>query len=128
MKENKEKKQFLQHCIIDSMREKKALDITTLDLRALKNAVTDMFIICHGTSGTHIESIAKFIIENVSKTANEKPLVKEGFENREWILLDYFDFVIHVFIKEKRDFFALEKLWGDSIIKTYDNNLSKDNN
>lgn len=104
--------------IIDGIKEKKGNNIVKIDLRTLKNTVCDYFIICHGDSSIQVEAIADSIQEQVFKKIKEKPWHKEGFENSEWILLDYSNIVVHIFQKEKRNFYAIEDLWGDAKIKT----------
>ena len=99
------------------MLEKKAQDITVLDLREVKNAIADYFVICSGTSDTQVDSISKSIEEEVFKDSGQSPWHTEGQQNREWILLDYLDVVCHVFQKEIRDFYDLEGFWGDDKIQ-----------
>jgi ribosome-associated protein len=102
--------------IVKGMLEKKAADILVMDLRKVKNAVADFFIICSGGSDKQLDAIADSIDEEVYKATKENPWHVEGKNNKEWMLLDYFDVVAHIFRKDKRDFFALEKLWGDAEI------------
>jgi ribosome-associated protein len=118
MKVKKDNKDFvkLKDCIINAMFDKKAEDVVSIDLRKFTNRMADVFIICHCQSTTHAESIANFVEEMAIKKLREKPFHKEGFENKEWILLDYFDIVVHVFIEEKRGFYSIEELWGDGEI------------
>ena len=106
--------------IVRGMQEKKAFDIITLDLREIKGAVADFFIICSGNSDTQIDAIADSVEEEVKKAAGQMPWHREGKQNREWILLDYVDAVAHIFKKDTRAFFALEDLWGDALIKQYE--------
>lgn len=107
----------LRDAIIKGMQEKKAKDIVWIDLRNLKNSVADFFVICHADSRTHIESIARSIEEFVYKKLGEEPLHSEGQTNAEWILLDYFTVVAHVFLQDKREFYGLERLWADADIQ-----------
>lgn len=100
--------------IVKGMQEKKAIDIMVMDLRKVKNAVADFFVICSGGSDKQLDAIADSVDEEVFKTVKENPWHVEGKNNKEWMLLDYFDVVAHIFKKEKREFFALEKLWGDA--------------
>lgn len=100
--------------IVKGMVEKKASDILVMDLRKVKNAVADFFVICSGGSDKQLDAITQSIDEEVFKALKENPWHVEGKNNKEWMLLDYFDVVAHVFRKDKRDFFALEKLWGDA--------------
>src|ERR1700712_1445455 len=98
------------------MKEKKAADITIINLKSIKNAVADYFILCTGNSDTQVDAISDAIEEVVSKALDQNPWHKEGHQNKEWILIDYIDVVAHVFKKDKRNFFALEDLWGDAKI------------
>ncbi len=113
-KENHEEK--LTQLIVKGMQEKKAVDIVILDMRQVKNAVADFFVICSGNSDKQIGAIADSIDEEVYKALQENPWHVEGKDNKEWMLLDYITVVAHVFRKDKREFFALEKLWGDADI------------
>lgn len=106
----------LKTVIIDAIRDKKGSNIVSIDLRKLNNPIADLFIICHGTSDKQVEAIAENIEKEVFLKQKEKPFVKEGYTNKEWILLDYFDIIVHVFQAEKREFFDLESLWGDGVI------------
>jgi len=104
----------LSQVVAQGMQEKKASDIVILDLRKVKNAVTDFFVICSGNSDTQVDAITDSVEQEVYKQMGQDPWHKEGKENREWILLDYVDVVAHVFKKDRRQFFALEDLWGDA--------------
>ena len=92
--------------------ERKANDIVILDLKGL-SAVTDYFVICSGTSDTHAEGIAN-IIEEKLEEQNIKLWHREGGKNSTWILLDYIDAIVHIFTQEAREFYGLERLWGDA--------------
>ena len=102
--------------IVKGMQEKKAADILVMDLRKVKNAVADFFIVCSGNSEKQIDAIADSIDEEVFKALKENPWHVEGKNNKEWMLLDYIDVVAHVFRKDRREFYALERLWGDADI------------
>lgn len=106
----------LSNIVVKGMEEKKAEDIIVMDLRQVKGAVSDFFVICSGNSNTHIQSIAESIEVETKKDSKETPWQKEGFTNREWVLIDYVNVVAHIFDKEKRNHYALEDLWGDAII------------
>jgi ribosome-associated protein len=107
----------LSDLIVQSMLEKKAKDIVVLDLRKVKNAITDYFIICSGTSDTQIDAIAGFVEHELEEKYNERAWHREGKQVREWVLIDYVDVVAHVFRKDRRDFYDLENLWGDAVVK-----------
>ena len=104
----------LKEAILSGMLDKKAVDIVVMDLKEIKNTLSDYFIICTGTSDTHVDSISEAVLEEVYVKLNQNPRRKEGKKNREWILLDYLDIIVHVFKKDKREFYSLEQLWGDA--------------
>jgi ribosome-associated protein len=106
----------LSKAIVKGMQEKKASEIVVMDLREVKNAVADFFVICSGNSDKQLEAIADSVDEEVFKALKEKPWHIEGKNNKEWMILDYIDVVSHIFKKDKRQFYALEKLWGDAEI------------
>lgn len=110
----KKEKTELPNTIVNAIEELKGENIVCLDLRKLKNAVTDFFIICSGNSNTQVDAIANHIYNEVSKKIKQKPWHSEGYQNAEWILLDYIDTVVHIFQKEIRDFYNLESLWADA--------------
>lgn len=88
-KVKKDETEDLRDLIVEGMQEKKAKEIVCIDLRNIKNAVTDFFVICHADSKAHIDAIAKSVEEFVYKSNNEEPFHREGKNNSEWILLDY---------------------------------------
>lgn len=106
--------EILCQAIVKGMQEKKADDILILDLRKISNAAADFFVICSGNSDKQLEAIADSVSEEVYKAFNEDPRHIEGMQNKEWVLMDYFDVVVHIFRKDRRTYFALEKLWGDA--------------
>ena len=117
MKQQLYESEALVHAVIEGMEEKKAKDITILDLQDIEHAVTNYFVICHGSSKPQLEALAESIIDKTLEKFGTKPWHKEGFENAEWILLDYIDVVVHIFREDRRSFYQLEKLWADAKIK-----------
>ncbi len=115
--------EVLRDWVIEGMQEKKAKEIVSIDLRNLKNSVADFFIICHADSKTHTDAIARSVEEFVFKNHKENPLHKEGQGNSEWLLLDYLNVVVHIFQKEKRDYYGIERLWADAEIQTIAGNF-----
>jgi ribosome-associated protein len=107
----------LAELAVKGMLEKKAQNIAVLDLREVKNAIADYFVICSGTSDTQVDAITDSVEEEVQKSSGQKVWHKEGFQNKEWILLDYLDVVCHIFQKDKRVFYDLEEFWGDAKIQ-----------
>ena len=106
----------LSQLVVKGMQEKKANDIVVMDLRKVRNAVADFFVICSGSSDKQLDAIASSIDEEVYKGLKEDPWHSEGKNNKEWVLLDYSNVVAHIFKKDRRTFFSLEKLWGDAEI------------
>lgn len=107
----------LAELIIEGIREKKGNKIVTINFKEIDNAIADYFVICHGTSSSQVEAIAENIPEFVRKNSGIKPWHSEGQRNAEWILLDYVDVVVHIFIETSRDFYKIEKLWADAEVK-----------
>ena len=104
----------------NSALDRKALDIVILDLRGL-SAFTDYFVICSGTSDTHVDGIAQNI-EDELREHNTKLWHREGTKKSSWILLDYIDVIVHIFLKDAREFYSLERLWGDAPKTTVEDN------
>jgi ribosome-associated protein len=107
----------LADVIIDAIKEKKGSEIVLLNLKEISNSVCDYFIVCSGDSSTQVSAIANSIDEEVKKQLKEDAWRKEGFQNAEWILLDYVTVVVHIFQPEARNFYRIEKLWSDAEIK-----------
>jgi len=105
---------MLADIVVQGMQERKGIDIVKLNLKKLPNTITDYFVICHGTSRAQVEAIAESVQAEVKKAIGINPWHKEGYDNAEWILLDYFDVVVHIFIEDARNFYKLEKLWADA--------------
>ena len=100
--------------VIAGIEEVKGIDINLLDLREIENTVCDYFVICNGTSNTHVNAIVSSIQKTVSKSSKDKPWHIEGADNAEWVLMDYVNVVVHVFQKHIREFYDIEGLWGDA--------------
>ena len=113
-RKKKDPSEKLADLVVKGMQEKKATDIIVMDLREVKNAVADFFVICSGNSDKQLSAISDSIDEFVYKESKENPWHSEGKNNKEWMLLDYISVVAHIFRKDRRDFFSLEKLWGDA--------------
>ena len=98
--------------------DRRAEDIIILDLREL-SAVADFFVLASASADVQLRAIADRIVEGLNESG-ERVWNKEGYENGEWIVLDYVDVVCHLFLKERRDFYQLERLWGDAPRTTID--------
>ena len=110
----------LNDLIIDSIQDIKGKNIVKLDLRKLEDAPTDFFIICEGDSNTQVSSIAGNIKKRLKLEADQIASHVEGERNSMWILMDYFNVVIHVFYKETRKYYELEDLWSDAVLTEYE--------
>lgn len=119
-KDDSEAEKLLE-TIVFGILEKKGLEITTIDFSEFPNAISKYFVICHGTSNAHVDAIAYSVEEQAYKQLGEKPAFIEGKENKEWILVDFIDVVVHVFQEPTRRFYNIEKLWADAKIKTFKN-------
>jgi len=105
---------------VAAMQEKKAKDIVSLDLTGIQDAVTDYFLVCHAASKTQVNAIYDYVVERVARNCEERPYHREGYENSEWILIDYVDVVVHIFLEETRSFYNIESLWADAKEKHYE--------
>jgi len=114
MQESKAGADELITLILSGIEEVKGIDTNLLDLREIENTVCDYFIICNGTSNTHVNAIVSSVQKTVSKAIKDKPWHVEGSENAEWVLMDYVNVVVHVFQKHIREFYDIEGLWGDA--------------
>ncbi len=106
-------------CIVKGIQEKKGKEILSIDLSKLDNAVCRYFIICHGDSNTQVNAIAQSIEKRMQENLHEKVWHSQGYENAQWILLDYFDYMVHIFQKDTREFYNLESLWADGQIEHF---------
>jgi ribosome-associated protein len=112
---------ILNHWIIDAIQDIKGKNIIKLDLRVLHDAPADFFIICEGDSSTQVKAISDSIGRKIKEKLGLAPVHTEGVEGAKWILVDYFDTVVHVFYPETRHFYEIEELWGDANITNYEN-------
>ena len=95
------------------MDEKKAEDVRILDLRKVHGAPAEFFVIATGNVPSHVSALSDAVFETVKKATGLNPHKVEGYNNAEWILMDYFDVVVHIFQKDKRQFYRLDELWSD---------------
>ena len=114
MKKRSEGDEVLLKSAVEGIHIKKGFDVLKIDLRRFENRIADFFVICHGTSVTQVDSICDSVEDTVRQNSGEKPLHTEGRENCFWVLLDYGNVVIHIFLEEYRNFYSLESLWADA--------------
>ena len=92
--------------------DKKAMDVVVLDLRRTP-AFTDFFVLCSGQNPRQVKAIAD-AVEETMRASKVRPAHIEGYDRAEWVLMDYFTFIVHVFSPQTREFYSLERLWGDA--------------
>lgn len=124
MQESKTSQDELIALIIQGIDEVKGHNINLLDLREIENTVCDYFIVCNGTSNTHVNAIVGSIQKTVSKAIQDKPWHVEGEDNAEWVLMDYVNVVVHIFQKQVREYYDIEGLWGDAKFTTIESSLN----
>ena len=111
---NKSNDDALLFSIIEGIEEVKGHDIKILDLRNIEAAIADYFVICTGTSTTQVEAIARSTENFTRKELDEKPRRVEGVRNAQWVLMDYFSIIVHVFYEPMREHYDIEGLWADA--------------
>lgn len=111
----------LNDIIIDAILNLKGKNIVKLDMRRLQDAPVDFFIICEGDSTTQVKSISENINKEVNEKLNTRPDHIEGAKQSQWILVDYFNTVVHIFHPEARRFYELEEMWSDAEATQYQN-------
>ncbi len=107
--------------IIDSIQDIKGKNILQLDLRNVQGAPADYFIICEGDSTVQVSAIANNVYKRMKNEFQQMPISYEGKDRSKWVLIDYFDIVVHVFYPETREFYNLEALWNDAEFEKIEN-------
>jgi ribosome-associated protein len=123
MKKRSDGDEVLLRSVIKGIYNKKGQEVLKIDLRKLENRITDYFVICHGSSVTQVDSICDSVEDNVKKEAGEKPVHVEGLENCFWVLLDYGNVVVHIFLEQYRNFYSLESLWADASVERMEDKI-----
>jgi len=123
MKKKSDGTEKLLESIIKGIFEKKGQNVLKIDSRKLDNRITDYFLICHAGSGSQVSAICDSVDDTVRKEAGEKPFHIEGLDNCFWVLLDYGNVIVHVFLEEYRSFYSLESLWADAAVEAMQDNL-----
>tara|TARA_B100000902_G_C27248085_1_gene883689 strand:+ start:250 stop:630 length:381 start_codon:yes stop_codon:yes gene_type:complete len=114
-----DKTDILMEYIINIIQDAKGQEIISLDLRSIDSSICKYFIVCTGTSNTHVNSIEGHVKKKISQELGEKPKNTEGKNIAEWILMDYYDIIVHIFQEQTRKFYNIEDFWGDAKIKNY---------
>ena len=108
--------QILLKNIIEGIQEKKGKKILSIDLSELEGLVYNYFVICEGDSTTQVAAIADSVRDYVREHIKVKPFASDGYQNAQWIVFDYGDVLVHIFLRETREFYCLESLWSDAKI------------
>lgn len=106
--------------IVEGIEERKGEKIVSLDFKKIENAICKYFVICEGNSNTQVAAIADGIAEYVQKNTGVKVWQRTGYENAEWIILDYAEIMVHIFQPYVRNYYNIEELWADCPTKTYE--------
>ena len=106
----------MKEMIIEAIQEKKGHEIVSIDLRQVENSICECFIICHGESDTQVGAITDSIEKKLKEESGIRAHHVEGRQNSQWVLLDFFDILVHVFQEEFRSFYSLEELWADGLV------------
>ena len=102
--------------IIEGIRDRKGREISVVDLSSIESAATRRFVICQGTSSQHVAAVADSVREYLLEHARIKPYNYDGYTNSQWIVIDYGDTMVHVFLPQTRQLYDLEGLWNDAVI------------
>ncbi len=125
MRKGKASADELISLLLQGIEDVKGQDILLLDLRDIENTVCDYFIICSGTSNTHVNAIVGSVQKTVNRASKDKPWHVEGQENAEWVLMDYVNIVVHIFQKHIREYYDIEGLWGDAKFTEIESSINK---
>jgi ribosome-associated protein len=125
MKKRTDETEVLLNNIVKGIFEKKGHNVLKIDLRKLENRITDYFVICHAPSTSQVSALSDSVEDTVRKETGEKPLHLEGLDNCYWVLVDYGNVIVHIFLEEYRSFYSLESLWADARIEKMEDTLQK---
>jgi len=111
---------MLNNIIVDALKDKKAYDVVLMDFSKMENMLYSYFIICHATSTTQVQALYEHVQKTIRKELKIYPINTEGINNMQWVLIDYGETVVHIFLEDIRNIFKLEDLWGDAIITRFE--------
>lgn len=106
--------------IVKGMQEKKAHDITVVDLNPIEDTICKAFVICTGNSPSHLQALVDSVAETARKEAQSKPTAVDGLRQSMWVAMDYGDVIVHLFLAETREFYDIEHLWADAVITEFE--------
>ena len=113
MTKDRKSAENLANIAIDAIQEKIGKDVVLIDFDGVKGSLFVYYVICTANSPSHADALAEKIEEDIFKKLHIHPYKREGLQNCQWILLDYFDVIIHIFLQETREFYNIESMWND---------------
>lgn len=116
---NAQESTSISEIVVHGIQEKKGNEIVRLDLRNIHSSVADYFVVCHAESSTQLKAIAQSVEDEVFKVFKMEPYRKEGYQQSDWIIIDYVDVVVHIFKTDKREYYGIEDLWGDAEMQSF---------
>ncbi len=121
MAKDRKAAELLSKIAIKAIQDKVGQDITLIDFEGIKGSLFDYYVICTANSPSHADSLAENIRKKVKEEIGLKPTKEEGLQNCQWVLLDYFDVIVHIFLPETREFYNIESMWKDVKQTHFDN-------
>lgn len=112
--EDKKSVDLLKKSVVEGLLDNKGVNIVVIDLTGMHHAVCKYFVLCTGTSNTHVDALSRSVEKFAREDAGQKVWRREGLDNSQWVILDYVDVVVHIFQREYREFYGLEELWADA--------------
>lgn len=113
MTKDRKAAELLTKIAVKAMQDKLAKDITVIDFESVTDSLFDYYVICTANSPSHADSLADEIRKKIKEDMGTKPVQEEGLRNCQWVLLDYFDVIVHIFLQETREFYNIENMWKD---------------
>lgn len=120
MSKNLPERAQLLDAIVEGLHERKGQDIISINLSGMDNVATDVFVIASATSDRHAQALADSVKDVVKEKLGERPFHTEGYAKGEWVLVDYVNIVVHIFLPRLRDFYRLEDLWADAPVTQHE--------
>ena len=113
MTKDRKAAELLSKIAVKAIQDKLGKDITLIDFDGVKGSLFDFYVICTANSPSHADSLAEHIRRKIKEEINLKPTKEEGLQNCQWVLLDYFDVIVHIFLPDTREFYNIESMWKD---------------
>lgn len=107
--------------IVESLQDKKGLDIVVIDMSKMSDTICHAFVVCTGSSPSQVQALAQHVGENVRSRLGVSPVAVDGMRNAHWVAIDYSEVIIHVFLPDAREFYDIENLWEDADLRRFPN-------